>query len=96
MRYWGACSQGKASVIWRAIQSAVGFGSDVDPDQVASLEPDDHQPIEQLEASGRHDEQINRTNVRDMIAKEGLPALRWRPASSDHVLGHGRLTDVKA
>src|SRR5262249_22408558 len=27
-----------------------GTGSDVDPDQGASLEPDDHQPIEQLEA----------------------------------------------
>ena len=25
MRYRGACSQGKASVIWRAIQSAVGL-----------------------------------------------------------------------
>ena len=72
------------------------IGRDVDPDQVASLEPDDHQPIEQLEAGGRYDEQINRTNLRDVIAQEGLPALRWRPASSDHVFGHGRLGDLEA
>jgi hypothetical protein len=29
---------------------------------VTSLEPDDHQPVEQLEAGGWHDKQINRTN----------------------------------
>jgi hypothetical protein len=73
-----------------------GVGRDVDPDQVTSLEPDDHQPIEQLEASGGHDEQVNRTNMRDVIAQEGLPALRWRSASSNHVLGHGRLGDLEA
>ena len=72
------------------------IGGDVDPDQVASLKPDDHQAIEQLEADGRHDEQVDRTDVRDVIAQEGLPALRWRPASSDHVLGDGRLGDLEA
>src|SRR5262245_17767039 len=51
-----------------------GIGRDVDPDQVAPLEPDDHQTIEQLEAGGWHDEQINRTNVWDVIAQEGLPS----------------------
>jgi|HubBroStandDraft_6_1064221.scaffolds.fasta_scaffold203945_1 hypothetical protein len=34
-----------------------GVGGDVDPDQVTALEPDDDQPIEQLEAGGWHDEQ---------------------------------------
>src|SRR5262249_39981099 len=66
------------------------------PDQVAWLEPDDHQPIEQPEAGGGHDKQINRANMRDVIAKESLPALRWRFAPSDHVLGHGRLGDLEA
>src|SRR5262245_41120146 len=72
------------------------IGRDVYPDQVASLQPDDHQPIEQLEADGGHDKQINRTNMRDVIAQEGLPALRWRPTPSDHVLGHGRVGDLEA
>jgi hypothetical protein len=73
-----------------------GVGSDVDPDQVALLEPDDYQPIEQLEANSGHDEQVNRTNMRGVIAKESLPAMRWRSAPSDHILGHGRLGDLEA
>ena len=52
-----------------------GVGRDVDPNQVPSLEPDDHQAVEQFEAGGGHDEQINRTNLRDVIAQETLPAL---------------------
>jgi hypothetical protein len=63
---------------------------------VASLKRDDHQAIEQLEANGRHDEQIDSANVRRVIAKEGLPALRRRGPSADHVLGDSRLGDVEA
>jgi hypothetical protein len=96
MRYRGACSHGKASVICRGDPGGRGIGGDVDPHQVASPKPDDHQTIEQLEAGGRHDEQIHRTNMRDVVAQEGLPALRWRPESSDHVLGHRRLCDLEA
>ena len=70
-------------------------GGDVDPNQLASVMRDDHQAIEQPEADGRHDEHIDGTDVRSMIAQEGLPALRRRTASSNHVLGDGRLGDVE-
>src|SRR5262245_27497990 len=69
------------------------IGGDVDPDQVAPLKPDDHQAVEQLEADRRHDKQIYRINMRDVIAQEDLPALRWRSASANHVLSDSRLGD---
>ena len=87
MRYRGACSQGKASVIWRAIQSAVGL--------VVTLIQTKWRRWS-LMITSRHNEQINRTNMRGVIAQKGLPALRWRPASSDHVFGHGRVGDREA
>ena len=51
------------------------IGGDVDPDEVASLKLDDHQPIEQLEANGRHGKHINGGDVRRVIAEKGLPDL---------------------
>src|SRR4051794_9072371 len=56
MRYPGADSQGKASVIWRAIHSAVGLF--VTPIQTSSsaVEPNDDEAIEQAEGKRRHDE----------------------------------------
>jgi hypothetical protein len=54
------------------------IGGDVDPQQVASLQADDGQSIEKPEANGRHDEQVDSTDVRHMIVEKGLPALgRW-------------------
>ena len=37
--------QGNASVIWRAIHSAVGFDVDVDPNKVSAFQPDDDEGI---------------------------------------------------
>ena len=56
---------------------------------------DDHQAIEQLETDGRHDEHVDGTDIRGVIAQEGFPALRWWPAPSDHVFGDRRLGDVE-
>ncbi|MDT4947187.1 MAG: hypothetical protein QOH14_3920 [Pseudonocardiales bacterium] len=72
------------------------IGRDVDPHQAASLKRDNHQAVEQLEADGWHNEQVDGADVREVIAKEGLPSLRWRPASADHVFGDGRLGDIEA
>jgi hypothetical protein len=69
-------------------------GGDVGPDQTASLKVDNRQPIEKLEADGRHDKHIYGGDVRGVIAEKGLPA--WRATSSYHVLGHSRLGDVDA
>jgi hypothetical protein len=72
------------------------IGGDVDPQQVASLQADDGQSIEKPEANGRHDEQVDSTDVRHMIVEKGLPALgRW-PTSAHHVLGDSRLRDLEA
>jgi hypothetical protein len=72
------------------------IGGDVDPQQVASLQADDGQSIEKPEANGRHDEQVDSTDVRRMIVEQGLPALgRW-PTSTHHVLGDSRLRDLEA
>src|SRR3954452_5803437 len=60
MRYPGADSQGKASVIWRAIHSAVGVF--VTPIQTSSRRssPNDDEAIEQAEGKRRHEEKIHR------------------------------------
>jgi hypothetical protein len=63
---------------------------------MASLKTDSRQSMEKLEADSPHNEQINSGDIRRVIAKEGLPALRRRPTSSHHVLGYRRLSDVDA
>ena len=50
-------------------------GSDVGPDQTASLKMDDRQAIEQLEADGPYNEQIYGGDVLGVIADEGLRSL---------------------
>jgi hypothetical protein len=57
---------------------------------------DDRQPIEELEADGSYNEQIDSGDVWRVIAEEGLPALRRWPAPSHHVFGDGRLGDFDA
>src|ERR1700730_14247036 len=48
---------------------------DVGPDQTASLKMDDRRAIEQLEADGPYNEQLDSSDVWRVIAEEGLPAL---------------------
>ena len=56
--------------------------------------PHDQQPVEQPERDGRHHEQVHRRDPIRMIAKKGLPALRWRSPPPRHVFGHAGLPDV--
>jgi hypothetical protein len=60
---------------------------DVDPDKISTIQPDDDEGVEQLEADRRDDEQIHRGDVRGMIAQKGAPPLARRSPSLDHVFG---------
>jgi hypothetical protein len=56
------------------------FGSrvrgDVGPHRASPVQPHDHDAIEKLKAYGRHDEQVDRADVRRMVTEESLPGLR--------------------
>src|SRR6266540_1182313 len=52
--------------------------------------------IEQPERDRGDDEQIHRCDVVGVVAKKGLPSLRWRSPWPHHVLPYGRLSDIDA
>src|ERR1700730_3367374 len=60
---------------------------DVEPDEIAAINPYDHEAIQQFEANRRDHEQIHGGNVRSVVSQKGLPPLTWRSTSLDHVLG---------
>src|SRR5260370_42400838 len=49
-----------------------------------------------LGAYGRHGDKADGGHGRRVVAKKAAPPLTWSPASLDHVLGDGRLGDLKA
>ena len=68
---------------------------DAEAYQPAAAVTQDHQTIEEFEKRSRHDEQINRSNTRRMVAQEGLPILRRRSSGpGHHVFRDGRLCDL--
>ena len=71
------------------------FCCDVDPDKAPTVQPNDDEGIEQVEVDCRSYEQVHGGNVWRMVTQKGAPALTWRPASLDHVLGDARLRDLK-
>jgi hypothetical protein len=68
---------------------------DVDPDQLSTINPYNHEAVQQSEANGRDHEQIHGGNVRRVVSQKGPPSLAWRSASLDYVLGDARLRDLK-
>ncbi len=57
---------------------------------------ENNETVQQLEADGGHDEQVDRGNTVGMIAQKRPPTLgRWSPAP-DHVLGNSGLGDLDA
>src|SRR6202171_4707288 len=68
---------------------------DIDPDEVAAVEPDDDEGIEQVETDSWNDEQVHGGNVWRVVMQEGSPSMAGRPPSFDHVLGDARLRDLK-
>src|SRR4029434_1206107 len=71
------------------------IGCNIDPDEVSAVESNNDEGIEQIEANGRHNEQIHGRDVRRVITQEGTPSLAWRPTPLDHVLGNARLRHLK-
>src|ERR1700737_2094697 len=72
-----------------------GICCDVDPDEVSAAESDDDEGIEQIEADGRDDKQVQGGNLWRVVTQEGPPSLAGRPPPFDHVLGNARLRDLK-
>src|SRR3984893_2821635 len=64
-------------------------GCDVDPDELSTVNPYNHEAVQQFEANGRNHEQVHGGNVRSVVSQKGPPSLTWRSASLDHVLGDG-------
>jgi hypothetical protein len=48
-----------------------------------------------LKGQGRNQAKVNRRDRVRMVAQECAPRLRWRSSVFDHVLGDGRLCDLK-
>src|SRR5467141_1167766 len=94
MRYFGAVSHGKASVIWRANHSAVGLRVTANHNNCRRLWPRTRNA--KLKCNRRNHEQINRRNPLHMIAKEGLPSLQWPIPPRYHVDGNRGLGDRDA
>src|SRR6478752_3525790 len=70
-------------------------GCDVDPDQLSTVNPYNHEAVQQFEANGRNHEQVHGGNVWRVVSQKGPPSLTWRSVSLDHVLGDARLRDLK-
>jgi hypothetical protein len=68
---------------------------DTDPDQFSAIQSHDDVGVEQVEANGRHNEQVHTGDILSMVTQKGVPSLAWRPASLDHVFGDTRLRDLK-
>ena len=69
------------------------IGSDADRDHPPAGVTQDHQAVEQLERDSAYDEEVQRSDARNVIAQESLPTLgRWSPAP-DHIPADGRFSD---
>src|SRR6195256_6494675 len=69
--------------------------SDVDPDEVSAVWPDDDEGIEPVETESWNNEQVHGGNVGRVVTQEGPPSLAGRPSPFDQVLGDARLRDLK-
>ena len=67
-----------------------GMAGDVEMDNAAAVMTENDQDVEQAESCCWHDEEIQRSELRDMIVEEGTPGLRRRLTRTDHVPGDGR------
>ncbi len=69
---------------------------DTEPPNLSPTVPHDKQPIQQPKGHRRNDKKVHRRDTVRVIGQEGLPALRRRPSSSRHILGHAGLANVDA
>src|SRR5271169_1588782 len=95
-RYFGASSQGNASIIWRATHSAVGFAVTLIQTRFLRSSRTNNEGIEQAEPDGWDNEQIHRRDIWRVIMQKGAPSLAWRPTSPNHVFCDAGLCDFKS
>jgi hypothetical protein len=69
---------------------------DVDPNEVAAGDPDDDETVQQPEADGGHDKEIDDGNVGSVIAQKRAPSLGRQPSPLDDVSGDCRLGHLEA
>ena len=97
IKYPGAESQGKASVIWRAIHSAVGLVVTPIQMMLSAIEPKDNEAIEKFKGKRRHDKQVHRCHLWHVVAQKRPPALAGRSVVPvRHVLRDSGLSDMEA
>src|SRR5262249_13262892 len=95
-RYFGAVSQGNASVIWRANHSAVGLRVTANHNNRPAFVAQNKTCKELMKRNRRHNEQINRREALGMIVDEGLPGLQRPAPPRHHVDRNRRLGDPDA
>jgi hypothetical protein len=66
------------------------------PKKLTTTMSQDQEAVQQPKRDRRHQEQIHRSDAVGMIAKEGLPALRWRHPPPRHVLCNCGLSHIDA
>ena len=62
----------------------------------SSIMCEDNKNEEDFEPNGVDGEEVDGSELRNMILKKRPPRLRWRFWSSDHVLGNGGLRNLDA
>jgi len=68
----------------------------IDPDKLASSQPNNDQNVEQVKADDWDHEQIHGCDARRMVTQKRAPGLPEWVAFPSHVLGNGRLSDREA
>ena len=94
-RYFGALSQGNASVIWRKPLCRWVSGHR-NPQQLPPSMAENKKREQLLKGNRRNHKEINRRTPLHMIAKEGLPRLQWSIAPRQHVDRNRGLGDLDA
>jgi hypothetical protein len=72
------------------------MGRDRHMHDAASFVRQDDQYEEESTRGGRHDEEVGRCDLPDMIREKRAPRLRGRSSVPEHVFRHRGLTDVDA
>jgi hypothetical protein len=66
---------------------------DIDPNKLPPSQSYDQQNVQLDKADGGNHKQIDRCDVRRMVAQKSAPGLARRATSLGHVLGNSRLSD---
>ncbi len=80
----------------KACPCRCGGGRDVDVDDMTSLKREDQKDIERPERGRVNGEEIDSSDVGEVVLDEGAPALGRRTGSANHVLGDRGLADIIA